>query len=73
MSDCPTCDNVGWTDEYAEAFDADGIDRGQWYRLPCRNWRHSIRPTLEEIAAHLKAGKPLADIPTTHSIKENLT
>lgn len=71
MSDCPQCDNVGWTDEYAERWDADGNQVGSWYRLQCRNWRHRCRPTLEEIATALRNGMepphsymiPESDIP----------
>jgi hypothetical protein len=54
MSDCPNCDNDGYTMEFVEAFD-DEL-RGEWYRLPCRNWRHRSRPSLAEIAWHLEQG-----------------
>lgn len=67
MSDCPDCDNAGWIESYAESWDADGNEVGEFYWFKCDNWRHYVRPTLGEIASALKAGVPLADIPGTHN------
>jgi hypothetical protein len=39
VSDCPDCENEGWTWEWIES--PEDELRGYSYRLPCRNWRHS--------------------------------
>lgn len=57
MSDCPDCDNTGFTEEYAEMWDDSGRDVGYFYRLDCRNWRHNRGPSLEEIAAAIRKGR----------------
>jgi hypothetical protein len=44
MSDCPDCENTGF------AYDGEGD------LFPCPNWRHRCRPSLEEIADHIKRG-----------------
>jgi hypothetical protein len=51
MSECPDCEETG--------VDYDGD--GQPFR--CRNWRHRVAPSLEEIASCLRQG---IEPPRTH-------
>jgi hypothetical protein len=51
--------------EFAESY-GDEL-RGEWYRLPCRNWRHRCRPSLEEITAAIREG---IEPPRPYMLKE---
>ena len=65
MSDCPDCENTGFTWELSET-PGDEL-KGEWHRSPCRNWRHRVRPTLAQIASALREAR---DPPPTHMIPE---
>jgi hypothetical protein len=63
MSDCHDCDNAGFTWEFVESPE-DELE-GEWHQVPCRNWRHRVRPTLHQIAAAYREGR---EPPSTYSV-----
>lgn len=69
MSECPDCDETGFLLEWEEDYDGEPL-HGHPIRVPCQNWRHSVRPSLEQIADCLKRG---VEPPRTHSIKKEIT